>query len=105
MQRIDPRELLRDSMQIIVIGRGGKLEPIRVQVDSGEIVPHWIEEGDSMVFRAANEITFRGWLNRAAVRIEGEDWPMDARDDQGRLTVSRPGAIVFLDSVKNRDRQ
>jgi hypothetical protein len=92
-----PAVTLGDVMEFHVIAQNDKLDPIRVTVDDDLRRPYWLEQGDSMRFEAQERIVIEELLDRARITVEGYDYPMDRRDDQGRLVITRDDARAFFD--------
>lgn len=93
-----------DTMRVMVIARGGKLEPIRKQADSGPETPHWVEEGDTLRFSAVNRFALVGYLTRIDVRVDGHPMPTEGRAEDGRLVFSREDVARILEASPDTTR-
>lgn len=95
-----PVPALGDTMSFYVVAETGPLDPIRVTVDDDLRRPYWVEQGDSMAFSATDRIVFEELLDRIRLTLEGEEYPTDRRDAQGRIVVTRDSAMAFLGSLR-----
>ena len=94
-----PRVTLDESMVFYVVAESGPVDPIRVTVDDDLRRPYWIEEGDSMRFVANERIVFEEHLDLIRLNLQGYNYPASARDDQGRIVVTREIAQQFFDDL------
>lgn len=94
-----PRVTLDESMVFYVVAESGPVDPIRVTVDDDLRRPYWIEEGDSMRFVANERIVFEERLDLIRLNLQGYNYPASARDDQGRIVVTREIAQQFFDDL------
>ena len=110
------QQLIGDSLDVWVIARRGKLEPIRVQVDTGKVwfrplgrpgavyvlypyrwTPLWIEKGDTLRIWARNQVRLRQYLQRAYIEVEGHPWPLNPETRE--IILTRERVQTFLDSL------
>ncbi len=90
--------VLGDTIHFVVIATR-KVERIRITRDDDLRRPYWIEQGDARAFPALQNIILEDRLDRIRLLVEGYDYPLDRRDEQGRLVVTRDDARAFLDAV------
>ncbi len=97
--------VIGDTMRVSVIASGGKLEPIRRQIDNSLVdVPHWVEEGDTLHFSAVTGFSLSGALSRIALLVDGHPMPTDQRNAEGRLVFSREDVIRHLEAAHDSTR-
>jgi len=93
-----PEPLLRDSMDITIVAEFGKLEPVRVRIDGSEELRYWVEEGDTLSLKAANDFTLGLYLDRLTLQVDGHSLPTDIRTAQNEVVYSREAILNFLRS-------
>lgn len=91
---------LGDTMNVRIVAAHGKVDPIRVTVDDDLRRPYWIEAGDSTLFRPTSRIVIEDLLDSVIVKIEGVEYPMSRRDDQGRIVITRDTALTYFSSLR-----
>ncbi len=123
LQRIQPevtrpaaRLEVGDSLDVWVVARYGKLEPVQVQIDTGRVwfrplnkpaavyvlrpytwTPLWIEAGDTLRIWARHQIRLRQFLQRAYIEVEGHPWPR--KPGEREIVLTRERVQAFLDSL------
>jgi hypothetical protein len=89
-----------DSMDVAIVAAGGPVQGIRVTVDDDLRRPYWIEEGQSRVFPAAQQIVIEEQLDAIQLQLEGRPYPTDNRDEQGRIVITRERAEQYLSQAR-----
>jgi hypothetical protein len=98
--QLPPRIVLGDTTSFFVIAARDTLNPIRVTPDGGIRAPHWIELGDSLEFRVANELVLEMRLNAVDVSVHDVLLPTTGRDAARRLVLTKDFAQAYLDSLR-----
>ena len=98
--QLPPRIVLGDTTSFFVIAARDTLNPIRITPDGGIRAPHWIELGDSMEFRVANELVLEMRLNAVDVSVHDVLLPTTGRDAARRLVLTKAFAQAYLDSLR-----
>ncbi len=91
--------VLGDTITATVIAAFDKVDPIRIRVDRDLRRPYWIEQGDSMQFRFTERIILEDQLDDIQLRLDGQLYPTDRRDAQGRIVITREQLQAYLDSL------
>ena len=91
---------LGDSLSIIVVAAGGKLDPFRVRVDADLRRPYWLDTGDSMRFKVGERIVIEEKLDVMEVLLEGYTIPINDTDSAAQLVITRDSARVLLGQVR-----
>ncbi len=85
-------ETLPDTLQLILHGADGVLEPVRVRSDADHTLrPYWVEEGQGIAINFVDEIQFTGNFNRMGVMFNGHpvDEFMDYLNEDGFVVLTR----------------
>lgn len=86
-----------DSLDVRVVSAGEPVRQLRVTLDDDVRRPYWIEAGESLPFQAADRIVLEdapasgtpGQLDRIRLEVEGQAYPVDRRDNEGRIVLTR----------------
>jgi hypothetical protein len=92
-----PEVRLGETINVELVAAGGPLREVRVRVDDDVRRPYWVEAGEAHGFQPREVIViYPDRLENARIRVEGREFPMDRRDDQNRIVISREVAEAFL---------
>lgn len=68
----ESRDVLPDTLSIVLYAAYGDLEPVRVYTDVlGELNPYWIQHGEAIRFNFVNELQFRDGLENVILLMNG----------------------------------
>ncbi|MFT4605482.1 MAG: hypothetical protein ACI9W4_002221 [Rhodothermales bacterium] len=98
--QLPPRMVLGDTTSFFVIAARDTLNPIRITADRGIRTPYWIQLGDSLEFRVADELVLERLLNAVDVSVYDVLLPTNGRDATRRLVITRAFAQAYLDSLR-----
>ncbi len=85
-----------DTIEVTIIAARGPVQDIKVRVDDDVRRPYWIEEGESRVFTATDQMFIERQLEKVDLLLEGRPFPTDSVDEQGRIVITRASAEAFL---------
>ncbi|HEX7069582.1 MAG TPA: helix-turn-helix transcriptional regulator [Rhodothermales bacterium] len=86
-----------DTLSVTIASADSQLvQGIRITVDNDVRRPYWLERGQSRTFRPAQQIVIEEQLDRVNVTVEGQPYPTNRVDDQGRLVITRDTALELL---------
>ncbi|MEX0927917.1 MAG: helix-turn-helix domain-containing protein [Balneolales bacterium] len=67
-----PRPALADTLELVILATGDKLEPVRIRSDINNILaPYWVEEDEALSVEFVDQILIRGQYSRMTLIFNG----------------------------------